>query len=145
MLFWKVRVKRLSGRKRDIAKSRQVVLTGRNVNDAHDYMQIIRDINKLFREAFRLVNARKIGKSVLRRLHRANKFFFLLWLNEMTTEIDVINSVIPIEHHGPSITFERLATIANARQNFYSFSISFNRRFAKIILWLTIPKRIGCR
>jgi hypothetical protein len=33
-MFWKVTVKRLPGRERDIAKSTQVVLTGQNINDA---------------------------------------------------------------------------------------------------------------
>ena len=75
MFYWKLSVKKLSGRKRNIAKARNLVMNGRNLNNAFELTESIDLLNKGMREAIRLVRARRIGKSVIRRLKRAHNFF----------------------------------------------------------------------
>jgi len=78
MFYWKLSVKKLSGRKRNISKARNLVMNGRNLNNAFELTESIDLLNKGMREAFRLVRARRIGKSVIRRLKRAHKFVFVV-------------------------------------------------------------------
>ena len=130
MFYWKLSVKKLSGRKRNIAKARNLVMNGRNLNNAFELTESIDLLNKGMREAIRLVRARRIGKSVIRRLKRAHKFFFLLWLNEETTEVDVRNMELEPEMHGPSITIDSLTGMMEDRlsKNFRFHSVDHLRR-----------------
>jgi hypothetical protein len=130
MFYWKLSIKKLSGRKRNIAKARNLVLNGRNLNNAFELTETIEGLNKGMQEAIRLVRSRRIGKSVIRRLRKAHKVCFMLWLNELTTEVDVQNMKIEPEHHGPSITIDSLGDMMEDRlsKNFRFHSVAHLRR-----------------
>ena len=96
ILYWKPTVKSIGGkRRRDWAKANNLVLSGRNKNNAHEMKQTMLYINKMRFELRSLHMSRKRKLYRARYLRLVQQKLLMMQLHELASEIDVLN--VPIE------------------------------------------------
>jgi len=88
-LFPKPRIKALSGKRRNWAKSNKFYLTGHNRITADLLIRHLMRVDYEIGKTAALVRSHKVGKSALKRLINLRKAFFLMYLEATSLPFDV--------------------------------------------------------
>ena len=103
MIFGKVTIKRLSGRRRNWAKNNHLILTGHNKFVASECSNCIKQLSKLI---FVLSRRSGVKKKVLERLKLIQKMFRFRILKELTLPFDVTTFPLTSVKRGAAATID---------------------------------------
>ena len=105
-LFPKPTIKQLSGRKRNWAKANELILTGRNKNNAHECAKYLMMLKNAICRGRRLVRAKKIGKASVERLVKLYRLLLHRLRIKFTLPLDIRDIGLGVERRGPSATID---------------------------------------